>query len=153
MNTKICLKSELGDISRDIWSVPPCSPCPAFNNNNIIIASRRVVSSIFKMELSLLLFASVLLSHLTSALHLDGNFIDDHTPAGLPTSEMLHLSAVVNTPKPPYHAVVECWELSSPFIQYPPVGKALSLGDTANATYVVLPPYSAEGWHRPPSPM
>ncbi|KAK4949670.1 hypothetical protein LTR10_011511 [Elasticomyces elasticus] len=65
----------------------------------------------------------------------------------------LHLSAVVNSPTHPYHAIVECWALDAPFIRYPTVGRALDLGDTSNATYVVLPPRSAEGWHRPPHPM
>ncbi|KAK5235584.1 hypothetical protein LTR47_003057 [Exophiala xenobiotica] len=132
------------------------------------------------MVLSLSLFTLVVLFHVhvhltsASALHQDVNkALDDHhpsTPADLDLDldlaassssssssskieRLLHLSAVVNTPNPPHHAVVECWALSSPFITYPTVGKALGLGDTANATYVVLPPHSAEGWHRPPSPM
>lgn len=65
----------------------------------------------------------------------------------------LHLSAVVNMPTFPYHARVECWALTTPFIRYPTIGRALDLGDMANATYVVLPPRSEEGWHRPPHPM
>ncbi|KIW13269.1 hypothetical protein PV08_08456 [Exophiala spinifera] len=65
----------------------------------------------------------------------------------------LRLSAVLNEPDPPYHAIVQCWELSPWFVSYPTTGRALSLGDTANATYVVLPPRGGEGWHRPPSPM
>ncbi|KAK5194372.1 hypothetical protein LTR99_002873 [Exophiala xenobiotica] len=126
------------------------------------------------MVLSLSLFTLVVLFHVhvhltsASALHQDVNkAVDDHHPStpadldlDLPASSssseierLLHLSAVVNTPNRPHHAVVQCWALSSPFITYPTVGKALGLGDTANATYVVLPPHSAEGWHRPPSPM
>lgn len=62
-------------------------------------------------------------------------------------------TAVLNSPSPPYHAIIECWALTTPFSIYPTVGKALTLGDTSNATYVVLPPRSAEGWHRPPANM
>lgn len=65
----------------------------------------------------------------------------------------LHLSAVLNESDPPFNAIVQCWELSPSFVSYPTTGQALSLGDTANATYVVLPPRGGEGWHRPPSPM
>lgn len=69
------------------------------------------------------------------------------------TEKKLQLSAVLNEPDPPYHAIVQCWELSPSFVSYPTTGRALSLGDTANTTYVVLPPRGGEGWHRPPSPM
>jgi hypothetical protein len=51
------------------------------------------------------------------------------------------------------HAYPECWELDSPFRTYPTVGESVTLGDTSNLTYVVLPPRSKEGIHRPPSPM
>jgi hypothetical protein len=63
------------------------------------------------------------------------------------------VTAVLNSKSPPYHAIIECWALSTPFKTYPTVGKALALGDTSNATYVVLPPNSGEGWHRPPANM
>jgi len=75
-------------------------------------------------------------------------------PLGAPSAnDPFLVTAVLNFPSPPYHAVIECWALSTPFNTYPTIGKALSLGDTANATYVVLPAGSAEGWHRPPSDM
>jgi hypothetical protein len=61
------------------------------------------------------------------------------------------MTALTNHPTPPYNARIQCWALTnSTFTTYPTVGKALSLGDVDNATYVVLPPRSAEGWHRPP---
>lgn len=70
-----------------------------------------------------------------------------------PSNETLYLTAVVNAASPPYHAAVECWALAAPLTRYPTVGMALDLGDVANASYVVLPPRSEEGWHRPPHPM
>ncbi|KEF51195.1 uncharacterized protein A1O9_12809 [Exophiala aquamarina CBS 119918] len=70
----------------------------------------------------------------------------------LPSTSLL-VTAVLNSPSPPHHAIIECWAFSTPFKTYPTVGKALTLGDTRNATYVVLPPQSAEGWHRPPANM
>jgi hypothetical protein len=61
------------------------------------------------------------------------------------------MTALTNHATPPYNARIQCWALTnSTFTTYPTVGKALSLGDVDNATYVVLPPRSAEGWHRPP---
>ncbi|EXJ59054.1 hypothetical protein A1O7_06485 [Cladophialophora yegresii CBS 114405] len=62
----------------------------------------------------------------------------------------LYITALTNHPSPPYNARLECWSLATPFTTYPTVGRALSLGNVDNATYVVLPPRSAEGWHRPP---
>jgi hypothetical protein len=50
-------------------------------------------------------------------------------------------------------AYLECWKFSSPFKTYPTVGMSLFLGNTSNITYVVLPPRSAEGIHKPPAPM
>ncbi|ETI21980.1 hypothetical protein G647_06050 [Cladophialophora carrionii CBS 160.54] len=62
----------------------------------------------------------------------------------------LYITALTNHPSPPYNARLECWSLANTFTTYPTVGRALSLGNVDNATYVVLPPRSAEGWHRPP---
>lgn len=77
---------------------------------------------------------------------------DLHATESSPDTRFL-VTAVLNSKSPPYHAIIECWALSTPFKTYPTVGKALSLGDTRNATYVVLPPNSGEGWHRPPANM
>ncbi|RVX73171.1 hypothetical protein B0A52_02298 [Exophiala mesophila] len=64
------------------------------------------------------------------------------------------ISTVLNDPSPPYAAEIQCWRLlNSIFHTYPTVGKAAFLGDVSNLTYVVLPPRSGEGWHRPPAPM
>jgi len=90
---------------------------------------------------------TLLAFHFLSALAQDDNLQDTSS------NTTLHLSAVVNSPTAPYHAIVECWALDAPFQNYSTVGRALDLGDTSNATYVVLPPRSAEGWHRPPHPM
>jgi hypothetical protein len=51
------------------------------------------------------------------------------------------------------HAYAECWELNAAFDTYPTIGESVSVGDTSNTAYVVLPPKSKEGIHRPPSPM
>lgn len=48
---------------------------------------------------------------------------------------------------------VECWRFNEPLQKYPTVGAALTLADTTNVTYVVLPPRSEEGVHKPPHPM
>jgi len=69
------------------------------------------------------------------------------------TSKRLRISAVVNTDHEPYHAKIECWELETPFSEYPTVGKAVWLGDVANMTYVTLPQRSKEGLHHPPHSM
>jgi len=47
----------------------------------------------------------------------------------------------------------QCWQFSKPFSTYPTVGKAISLADVSNLTYVVLPPRSEEGIHKPPHAM
>ncbi|KIW67661.1 hypothetical protein PV04_06893 [Phialophora macrospora] len=65
-------------------------------------------------------------------------------------STTLYMTALTNHASPPYNARLQCWSLANTFTTYPTVGKALSLGNVDNATYVVLPPRSAEGWHRPP---
>lgn len=77
---------------------------------------------------------------------------NDPESSSAPNTTFL-VTAVLNSPAPPYHAMIECWALAAPFATYPTVGKALSLGETSNATYVVLPPRSGEGWHRPPANM
>jgi hypothetical protein len=64
-----------------------------------------------------------------------------------------HLILTAITTDANNHAYAECWELDSPFLTYPTVGESVTLGDTSNLTYVVLPPRSKEGIHRPPSPM
>ncbi|KAI1630109.1 hypothetical protein EDD37DRAFT_82751 [Exophiala viscosa] len=99
------------------------------------------------MLLRKLLISPFLAFHFLGGLAQNGNL--PHASS----NTTLYLSAVVNSPTAPYHAIIECWALAAPFIRYPTVGKALDLGDTSNATYVVLPPRSAEGWHRPPHPM
>ncbi|KAH8203935.1 hypothetical protein TruAng_001877 [Truncatella angustata] len=51
-------------------------------------------------------------------------------------------------------AAFECWEIDTPFADYPTVGTAVTgLADVSNISYVVLPPRSAEGLHKPPHPM
>ncbi|KAL9620970.1 MAG: hypothetical protein Q9160_004488 [Pyrenula sp. 1 TL-2023] len=65
----------------------------------------------------------------------------------------LQLSAVVNEVQPPYNAKIECWELATPFQDYPTIGTSLPLANISNLTYVALPPKSAEGLHHPPHPM
>ena len=50
-------------------------------------------------------------------------------------------------------ARIQCWEFAVPFVEYPTVGMSLQLANTSNLTYVVLPPRSKEGLHRPPHVM
>lgn len=48
----------------------------------------------------------------------------------------------------------ECWEMEPSFSNYPTVGKAVSaFADVSNVSWVVLPPQSTEGFHKPPHPM
>lgn len=48
-------------------------------------------------------------------------------------------------------AKFECWEMAVPFSTYPTVGDAIpGLAEVANVSYVVLPPRSKEGIHKPP---
>lgn len=51
------------------------------------------------------------------------------------------------------HAYLECWQFPTPFKTYPTVGQSLFLGNASNITYVILPPRSGEGIHKPPAPM
>ncbi|KAF7197814.1 hypothetical protein HII31_00903 [Pseudocercospora fuligena] len=47
----------------------------------------------------------------------------------------------------------ECWQMAE-FVKYPTVGMAVPGGsEVTNLSYVVLPPQSSEGYHRPPHPM
>ena len=65
----------------------------------------------------------------------------------------LYLTALVSDEKDD-HAKLECWEMATPFSRYPTVGDSISgLADVTNVSYVVLPPKSREGIHRPPHPM
>lgn len=67
------------------------------------------------------------------------------------SSSHLELSAVVSGADG--RAAFECWRFDEPFITYPTVGKAMDLANLSNVTYVVLPPGSNEGIHKPPHPM
>jgi hypothetical protein len=51
------------------------------------------------------------------------------------------------------NARIQCWEFAMSFVRYPTVGMALQLANTSNLTYVVLPPRSKEGLHKPPHVM
>ena len=63
-------------------------------------------------------------------------------------------TAVLSHTSPPHHAYLACLNVtSSPFHTYPTVGTSAFLSTATNVTYVVLPPHSEEGWHRPPAPM
>lgn len=66
-------------------------------------------------------------------------------------SAYLHLSAVVSGSNG--KAAFECWQLDNPFTKYPTAGEAMDLARLSNVTYVVLPPGSNEGIHKPPHPM
>ena len=63
----------------------------------------------------------------------------------------LYSTAVVS--EPDGVARIECWKFTAPLKTYPTVGAALTLADISNVTYVVLPPRSGEGIHKPPHPM
>lgn len=64
----------------------------------------------------------------------------------------LHLTALIT--KPDGAADFECWRIAQPFKDYPTVGTAITgLADVSNVSYVVLPPGSQEGLHKPPHPM
>lgn len=65
----------------------------------------------------------------------------------------LHLTAVVSDEEDA-RAKFECWEMQTPFANYPTVGDSISgLADVTNISYVILPPRSSEGIHKPPHPM
>ena len=64
----------------------------------------------------------------------------------------LQLTAIVSDKD--QNAAFECWEISTPFTDYPTVGTAIpGLADVSNVSYIVLPPGSKEGLHNPPHPM
>lgn len=66
--------------------------------------------------------------------------------------DLLRLTAILSDEQD--KARIECWQFDdSPFSEYPTVGKAMLLAKVSNITYVVLPPNSKEGIHRPPHPM
>ncbi|GJN86193.1 hypothetical protein PLIIFM63780_009772 [Purpureocillium lilacinum] len=66
--------------------------------------------------------------------------------------EHLRLHAVVS--RADGAAAFECWEMATPFQQYPTTGQAISgLAQVSNVSYVVLPARSNEGIHKPPHPM
>lgn len=68
------------------------------------------------------------------------------------TPQYLHLTALISDHNG--RAFFECWEIASPFSRYPTVGEAIpDLADVSNVSYVVLPPRSNEGLHKPPHPM
>lgn len=64
----------------------------------------------------------------------------------------LTATAIVSTARHP-SPWIECWRFDKPLEKYPTVGAAMTLADTTNVTYVVLPPRSKEGIHKPPNPM
>lgn len=64
----------------------------------------------------------------------------------------LHLTALITQPSGA--AAFECWRIAQPFTDYPTVGSAITgLADVSNVSYVVLPPRSEEGLHKPPHAM
>ena len=66
-------------------------------------------------------------------------------------AQRLQLDAVVSSSG---HAALECWEMETPFHEYPTAGRAImGLANVTNVSYVVLPPNSNEGIHKPPHPM
>jgi hypothetical protein len=64
-----------------------------------------------------------------------------------------HLTATAVVSDSSGKARIQCWEFAMPFVEYPTVGMALQLANTSNLTYVVLPPRSKEGLHKPPHVM
>lgn len=69
------------------------------------------------------------------------------------TTTHLHITAVRHRSSPSHHSYLQCLRLPTPFHTYTTVGASTFLSATSNATLVVLPPNSAEGWHKPPAPM
>lgn len=68
------------------------------------------------------------------------------------SATQMRLTALIT--KPDGAAAFECWRIAQPFSTYPTVGSAITgLADVANVSYVVLPPRSEEGLHKPPHPM
>jgi len=65
----------------------------------------------------------------------------------------VNVTAIVSANAVTSDAHFECWRLAAPLTEYPTVGKSMNLAQVSNVTYVVLPPRSEEGLHRPPHPM
>lgn len=64
----------------------------------------------------------------------------------------LRLTALIS--KDDGNAAFECWEMATPFNEYPTVGQSITgLASVSNVSYVILPPQSNEGIHKPPHPM
>jgi len=72
---------------------------------------------------------------------------------GFAAKDEQYLSITAVTTDSNDHAYLECWRFLTAFSAYPTVGNSLALANTTNITYVVLPPQSAEGIHKPPHPM
>lgn len=92
--------------------------------------------------LSLVQFVALLLV----TINVHGQEIDRST-------HYLTTTAVTSSPEPPHNAQFQCWRFKTPFNTYPTVGMSVFLADASNVTYVVLPPRSNEGLHKPPHPM
>jgi hypothetical protein len=73
--------------------------------------------------------------------------------SGIATAEKHYLTATAIVSDSNSNARIQCWQFDSPFEIYPTVGMAMHLGQMSNLTYVVLPPRSKEGLHKPPHPM
>lgn len=67
-------------------------------------------------------------------------------------SRRLELTALISNTNS--NAAFQCWEFNAPFSDYPTVGTAvMGLANVSNISYIVLPPHSGEGIHKPPQPM
>ncbi|KAF2192527.1 hypothetical protein K469DRAFT_717068 [Zopfia rhizophila CBS 207.26] len=88
----------------------------------------------------LLLLASIFFSLETGALSLTTS-----------SPHLLTLSAIISDAEG--HAQIQCLQFLHPFNTYPTVGSVLHLANVTNVTYVVLPPHSKEGLHKPPHVM
>jgi hypothetical protein len=72
---------------------------------------------------------------------------------GFAAKDEQYLSITAVTTDSNDHAYLECWRFLTAFSAYPTVGNSLAIANTTNVTYVILPPQSAEGIHKPPHPM
>ena len=73
--------------------------------------------------------------------------------AAVPHPHALHLTSLISD-EDNTRARFECWEIKEPFSGYPTVGESITgLADVSNVSYVILPPRSNEGLHKPPHPM
>lgn len=73
--------------------------------------------------------------------------------SGFATVEKHYLTTTAVVSDSLGNARIQCWQFDSPFETYPTVGMAMHFGQMSNLTYVVLPPRSKEGLHKPPHPM